>query len=69
MTTLPTPAYTINTSKQKKTIEEKQAKKKERKLWRPAGAQWREKGRDLEVVLIQIFKLSSLSSQSYRLQL
>ncbi len=57
---LPTTAYMTKTRKQRKTNEEKQAKKKELH---------RVKGRDLEVVLVQIFKLSPLSSQSYRLQL
>ncbi len=67
---LPTTAHMTKTSKQKTTNEEKQAKKKEsdrgQDAWQPrlqggaleAGLErwWRGRGRDLEVVLVHIFK-------------
>ncbi len=72
---LSTTAYTTKTSKQKKTDGEKQAKKKELdRATLQGGAletSWSaaERGWDLEVVLVQIFMLSPLSSQSYRILL
>ncbi len=76
MRPLSTTAYRTNTSKQKK-IHEKQTEKRELD-WAmlqggALGTSWsaaeRERGKDLEVVIVQIFKRSHRSSQSYQLQL
>ncbi len=71
ITPLPTAAYMTNISKQK-TNGEKQPKIKEVDRAALEGLLRRAGGlglAGLEVVLVQIFKLSPLSSQPYRLQL